>query len=147
MTAANKMRRAGYAPPSSAVVGRRGLHTRERIIQCAAEVFLQNGFHATSIDMIATATGASRATIYQYFADKEEIFGELARDSARAAIQHAESLGPLGPTAEGLANLERWMHGWADIYDAHAAVFAEYPGIGTVMGLAVVDAQSVPEKS
>ncbi|GAB4662129.1 TetR/AcrR family transcriptional regulator [Mycobacterium avium] len=146
MTAANKMRRAGYAPPSSAVVGRRGLHTRERIIQCAAEVFLQNGFHATSIDMIATATGASRATIYQYFADKEEIFGELARDSARAAIQHAESLGPLGPTAEGLANLERWMHGWADIYDAHAAVFAEYPGIGTVMGLAVVDAQSVPEK-
>ncbi len=146
MTAANKMRRAGYAPPSNAVVGRRGLHTRQRIIRCAAEVFLQNGFHGTSIDMIATAAGASRATVYQYFADKEEIFGELARDSTRALLDHAESLGPLGPTADGLANLEAWMHRWAEIYDAHAAVFAEYPGIGTMMGLTVVDAQSVPEK-
>jgi AcrR family transcriptional regulator len=146
MTAANKMRRAGYAPPANAVVGRRGLHTRERIVRCAANVFLQNGFHGTSIDMIATAADASRATVYQYFADKEEIFGELARDSAQAAIEHAASLGPLGPTAEGFANLETWMHGWADIYDAHAAVFAEYPGMGTVMGMTVVDAQSVPEK-
>jgi AcrR family transcriptional regulator len=146
MTSANKTRRAGYAPPSNTVVGRRGLHTRERIIRCAGEVFLQNGFHGASIDMIATAAGASRATVYQYFADKEAIFGELARDSTRAVLEHAESLGPLEPTADGLASLEAWMHGWADIYDAHAAVFAEYPGMGTVMGLTVVDAQSVPEK-
>lgn len=146
MTAANKMRRAGYASPSNTVVGRRGLHTRDRIVRCAADVFLQNGFHGTSVDMIATAAGASRATVYQYFADKEQIFGELARESTRAVLEHAESLGPLGPTADGLASLEAWMHGWADIYDAHAAVFAEYPGIGTVMGLTVVDAQSVPEK-
>ncbi|WP_255413008.1 TetR/AcrR family transcriptional regulator [Mycobacterium hubeiense] len=140
------MRRAGYAPPTNAAVGRRGMHTRDRILRCAAEVFLQNGFHGASIDMIAAATGASRATVYQYFADKEAIFGELARDSARAVLEHAESLGPLKPTADGLANLTTWMHGWADIYDAHAAVFAEYPGIGTVMGLTVVDSQSVPEK-
>jgi AcrR family transcriptional regulator len=146
MTSAHKMRRAGYAPPSNAVVGRRGLHTRDRIVRCAADVFLQNGFHSTSVDMIATAAGASRPTVYQYFADKEQIFGELARESTRAVLEHAESLGPLGPTADGLASLETWMHGWADIYDAHAAVFAEYPGIGTVMGLTVVDAQSVPEK-
>lgn len=146
MTAVNKMRRAGYAPPSNTVVGRRGLHTRDRIVRCAADVFLQNGFHGTSVDMIATAAGASRATVYQYFADKEQIFGELARESTRAVLEHAESLGPLGPTADGLASLEAWMHGWADIYDDHAAVFAEYPGIGTVMGLTVVDAQSVPEK-
>jgi AcrR family transcriptional regulator len=147
MTAAfNKTRRPGYAPPANAVVGRRGLHTRAGIIGSAREVFLQNGFHGTSVDMIARAAGASRATVYQYFADREEIFGELASDAARAAIEHAESLGPLGPTADGLANLEAWMHGWADIYDAHAAVFAEYPGMGTVMGLTVVDAHSVPEK-
>jgi AcrR family transcriptional regulator len=147
MTAAfNKTRRPGYAPPANAVVGRRGLHTRDGIVGSAREVFLQNGFHGTSVEMIARAAGASRATVYQYFADKEEIFGELARDAARAAVEHAESLGPLGPTADGLANLEDWMHGWADIYDAHAAVFAEYPGMGTVMGLTVVDAHSVPEK-
>jgi AcrR family transcriptional regulator len=127
-------------------VGRRGRYTRDRIIACAAEIFLQNGFHSTSIDAIAKSAGASRATIYQYFADKEAIFGELSRTAVQAVLDHAERLGPLEPTAEGLANLEAWMHDWATIYDAHAAVFAEYPGMGTVMGLTVVDAQSVPDK-
>jgi AcrR family transcriptional regulator len=147
MTAtSDKMRRRGYAPPANATVGRRGLHTRDRIIECAAEVFLQNGFHSTSIDAIAKAAGASRATVYQYFADKDDIFAELARDAVRAVLEHGEGLGPLGPTADGLANLEAWLHNWADVYDAHAAVFAEYPGIGTLVGLTVVDAQSVPER-
>jgi AcrR family transcriptional regulator len=147
MTAADyTVRRSGYAPPANPAVGRRGRYTRDRIIACAAEIFLQNGFHSTSIDAIAKSAGASRATVYQYFADKEAIFGELSRAAVQAVLDHAERLGPLEPTAEGLANLEAWMHDWATIYDAHAAVFAEYPGMGTVMGLTVVDAQSVPDK-
>jgi AcrR family transcriptional regulator len=144
--AADKMRRPGYAPPANTAVGRRGLYTRDRIVGCAAEAFLQNGFHSTSIDAIAKAAGASRATIYQYFADKEAIFAELSRAAVQAVLAHGERLGPLGPTTDGLANLEAWLHEWADIYDAHAAVFAEYPGIGTVMGLTAVDAHSVPER-
>jgi AcrR family transcriptional regulator len=140
------VRRSGYAPPANTAVGRRGRHTRDRIVACASEIFLQNGFHSTSIDAIAKSAGASRATIYQYFADKEAIFAELARAAVQAVLEHAERLGPLEPTAQGLANLETWMHDWAIIYDAHAAVFAEYPGMGTVMGLTVVDAQSVPDK-
>jgi AcrR family transcriptional regulator len=147
MTAADyTVRRSGYAPPANPAVGRRGRYTRDRIIACAAEIFLQNGFHSTSIDGIAKSAGASRATVYQYFADKEAIFGELSRTAVQAVLDHAERLGPLEPTAEGLANLETWMHDWATIYDAHAAVFAEYPGMGTVMGLTVIDAQSVPDK-
>jgi AcrR family transcriptional regulator len=142
----NKVRRPGYAPSANVTVGRRGRHTRDRIVEVAKEVFLQNGFHGTSVDMIAKAAGASRATIYQYFADTEDIFDELARDAVRAAVEHAGRLGPLGPTPDGLANLEAWMHEWADIYDAHAAVFAEYPGVGTVMGLTIVDTHAVPEK-
>jgi AcrR family transcriptional regulator len=147
MTAADStVRRSGYAPPANPAVGRRGRHTRDRIIACAADIFLRNGFHSTSIEAIAKSAGASRATVYQYFADKEAIFGELSLTAVQAVLDHAERLGPLEPTAEGLANLETWMHGWATIYDAHAAVFAEYPGMGTVMGLTVVDAQSVPDK-
>ncbi|BBZ59196.1 TetR/AcrR family transcriptional regulator [Mycolicibacterium monacense] len=140
------LRRPGYAPPASTAVGRRGLHTRDRIVTCAAEVFLSQGFHSTSIDTIAKAAGASRAAIYQYFAGKEDIFGELSRMAERAALEHAGQLGRLGPTADGLANLRRWLHEWADVYDAHAAVFAEFPGIGTATGLSVIDAGSVTEK-
>jgi AcrR family transcriptional regulator len=137
-----KQRRHGYAPPANIAVGRRGLHTRERILECAAEVFLRNGYHATSIDTIARAADASRATIYQYFTGKDAIFGELSLTAEAAVLDHGSRLGRLGPSADGLDNLHRWLTEWADIYDAHAAVFAEFPGIGTATGLAVGDAGS-----
>jgi AcrR family transcriptional regulator len=136
----DKLRRSGYAPAANAGVGRRGLHTRDRILGCAAEVFMTNGFHATSLDAIAKAAGASRATVYQYFAGKEEIFRELNAVAERDVLAHGEHLGGLGPTTDGMKALHRWLVEWADIYDAHAAVFAEFPGIGTATGLAVIDA-------
>jgi AcrR family transcriptional regulator len=138
----DKMRRPGYAPAANTGVGRRGLHTRDRILGRAAEVFLANGFHATSLDAIAKAAHASRATVYQYFTGKEEIFGELSALAEHDVLEHSEHLDGLGPTADGMNALHRWLVEWADIYDAHAAVFAEFPGIGTATGLAVIDASS-----
>ena len=58
----DKLRRPGYAPAANIGVGRRGLHTRDRILASAADVFLANGFHSTSLDTIAKAANASRAT-------------------------------------------------------------------------------------
>lgn len=140
----DKTRRPGYAPVANTGVGRRGLYTRDRILACAAEAFLSNGFHSTSLDTIARAAGASRATIYQYFADKGEIFRELSAASARDVLEHVEQLTGLGPTVDGVDALHRWLAGWADIYDAHAAAFAEYPGIGTE--LAVLDVGTVADE-
>jgi len=142
----DKLRRSGYAPAANAGVGRRGLHTRDRILGCAAEVFLANGFHATSLDAIAKAAHASRATVYQYFAGKEEIFSELSALAERDVLAHGEHLTGLGPTIDGMTALHRWLVEWADIYDAHAAVFAEFPGIGTATGLAVIDAGTAADQ-
>jgi AcrR family transcriptional regulator len=142
----DKLRRPGYAPSANAGVGRRGLHTRDRILGCAAEIFLANGFHATSLDAIAKAAHASRATVYQYFAGKEEIFRELSALAERDVLAHGEHLGQLGPTVDGVDAMHRWLAEWADIYDAHAAVFAEFPGIGTATGLAVINASSGADK-
>jgi AcrR family transcriptional regulator len=142
----DKLRRPGYAPAANAGVGRRGLHTRDRILGRAAEVFLANGFHATSLDAIAKAARASRATVYQYFAGKEEIFRELSALAERDVLEHSEHLSGLGPTVDGMNALHRWLVEWADIYDAHAAVFAEFPGIGTATGLAVIDASSAADQ-
>src|SRR6202012_882543 len=142
----DKLRRPGYAPAANAGVGRRGLHTRDRILGCAEEVFLANGFHATSLDAIAKAAHASRATVYQYFAGKEEIFGELSALAGRDVLTHGEHLDGLGPTVDGVDGLQRWLVEGAEIYDAHAAVFAEFPGIGTATGLAVIDAGTAADQ-
>lgn len=141
----DKTRRPGYAPAANVGVGRRGLHTRDRILECAADAFLANGFHSTSLDTIAKAANASRATVYQYFAGKEAIFGELSAAAERDVFVHGERLGRLGPTVAGIDELHRWLVEWADIYDAHAAVFAEFPGIGTATGLSVIDTGAFAE--
>lgn len=140
----DKTRRPGYAPSDNVGVGRRGLHTRQRILACAADVFLSNGFHGTSLDTIAKEANASRATVYQYFSGKEEIFRELSDAAGRAVLDHGDRLGELGPTVHGVAALHHWLAEWADIYDQHAATFAEYPGIGT--GMSVIDAGPVAEQ-
>ncbi|BBX27041.1 TetR/AcrR family transcriptional regulator [Mycolicibacterium alvei] len=139
----DKTRRPGYAPSDNVGVGRRGLHTRQRIVASAADVFLSSGFHSTSLDTIAKEAHASRATVYQYFAGKEEIFRELSDAAGKAVLDHGNRLGDLGPTVDGFGALHDWLIEWADIYDTHAAVFAEYPGIGAEMS--IIDAGPVAE--
>jgi AcrR family transcriptional regulator len=145
MTTRNKMRRAGYAPANS-VVGRRGLHTRQRIVARAGELFVARGYHGTSLDAIAKAVGGSRATIYQYFQSKEEIFVELSRHAEPAVLEHGGRLGYLGPDADGLHNLHEWLVEWATLYDKHAVVFLEFPGIGTIEAVPEINAGAVSDK-
>lgn len=47
---------------------------RAEIIRHAANVFSQNGYHATKIQDIADAAGIGKGTIYEYFTTKEELF-------------------------------------------------------------------------
>ncbi|MBU5676414.1 TetR/AcrR family transcriptional regulator [Alkaliphilus sp. MSJ-5] len=51
---------------------------KNKIIQCAFEVFAENGYAQTTIDDIVTASGISKGGIYNYFKSKEEIFLEIA---------------------------------------------------------------------
>lgn len=125
------VRRAGYAPNNTSV-GRRGRRTRERILACAADLFVANGYHDTSIDAVAKAVGGSRATIYQYFQGKLEIVLELSRAGEPAVFEHARSLGRLGPDEDGLRELHRWLADWAELHEKYAVVFLEFPGIGTL---------------
>src|SRR3984957_19469004 len=58
----------------------------ESILAAARRKFLASGFGAVSMDAIAREAGASKATLYAYFASKEELFGAMvARESERYA--------------------------------------------------------------
>ena len=123
-------RRDGYWP-SSPVVGRRGARTRQRIVAEALKLFETQGFHATSVDAIAKAAGTSRATLYQYFEGKEQIFVELLDECGAALMRVVRRLGPLGPTAEGFDNLHWWLGEWAWVYDKYATMFVQWASIDT----------------
>jgi AcrR family transcriptional regulator len=56
----------------------------ESILAAAQRMFLRSGFGAVSMDAIAREAGASKATLYAYFASKEELFGAVvAREGER----------------------------------------------------------------
>lgn len=68
----------------------------ESILAAAQRTFLASGFGAASMDAIAREAGASKATVYAYFASKEELFGAVvARESERYA--EGFSAGELDP--------------------------------------------------
>jgi AcrR family transcriptional regulator len=48
------------------------------ILNAAHKVFAQKGFHETRLEDIAAEAGFSKASLYNYFTDKEEIFLSLA---------------------------------------------------------------------
>jgi AcrR family transcriptional regulator len=47
---------------------------REAILDVAAEVFMEVGYSAASMSMIAACVGGSKGTLYNYFKSKEELF-------------------------------------------------------------------------
>lgn len=73
-----------------------------KILEAAKELFLANGFPATSMEMIARRADVVRATVYNNFADKEAILGELMRDylEGYAAIPaRVRKMAPPGQTS------------------------------------------------
>ncbi|GAA1871893.1 TetR family transcriptional regulator [Pseudonocardia ailaonensis] len=52
---------------------------RAETTEVAVDLFLRNGFDATTIEEIAAAAGMSRSTFFRYFGSKEDaVLGELA---------------------------------------------------------------------
>lgn len=48
--------------------------TRNRLVECAQELFARKGFEATTMNDIAVASGKGRRTLYTYFKNKEELY-------------------------------------------------------------------------
>ncbi len=55
----------------------RGEDTRRRLVAAAYDLFLQHGYHGTSMRQIAQAAGLAVGGIYNHFPGKEEIFAEV----------------------------------------------------------------------
>ena len=53
---------------------RRRQHTRDVLLDAAAEVFAARGFEGASLDEIAETAGYTRGAIYKHFGDKAEMF-------------------------------------------------------------------------
>jgi len=62
------------------------------IMAAALTLFSERGFAATRLDDVAEAAGVSKATIYLYFENKEQLFTALVRDIATPRFDEIEKL-------------------------------------------------------
>lgn len=51
----------------------------ERLLEIAAEMFMQHGFDATSMERLAEAAMIGKATLYARYADKSQLFADVLR--------------------------------------------------------------------
>ncbi|MBB2773197.1 UNVERIFIED_ORG: AcrR family transcriptional regulator [Mycolicibacterium obuense] len=130
MAEASIVRRASYGP-SSPAVGARGATTRSRITEVSLELFGRLGYFDTSVDAIAKAAGVSRATLYQYFQGKDEIFLELLNECGSALFRVARRIGPLGPDEVGFDNLNWWLGEWSWVFEKYSTMFVQWTAIAS----------------
>ncbi len=73
----------------------------ERIVDAAARVLEEVGYHGASTNRIAAAASVSPGSVYQYFADKDEIVAVIIKrlidnfaEGIAPALRHAATLDP-----------------------------------------------------
>ncbi|MBB4917293.1 TetR/AcrR family transcriptional regulator [Streptosporangium saharense] len=66
----------------------RSARKRQEILTAARSVFTAQGYVGTSMDAVAAAAGASKRTVYQYFADKEELFAGVVLDTVDRGYEY-----------------------------------------------------------
>jgi TetR/AcrR family transcriptional regulator, cholesterol catabolism regulator len=65
------------------------METREKIIEAAGKLFIENGIKQITMDTIAQSMGISKRTIYENFIDKNELLTSVLIDSTAKHKQKA----------------------------------------------------------
>lgn len=91
---------------------------RQNIASTAQELFMQKGIEGTSMNEIAQCSGYSKATLYVYFKNKEELVGFLVLESMEKLYTHI---------FDALKNSNRTKDRYDNICQSLVAYQQEYP--------------------
>src|SRR6056297_407621 len=73
---------------------------RDKILEIAEIVFVENGFRGTTMEQIAKAVSMSKVTVYGYFKDKDAVFDAVSDRVATRLEAAVEEALQAGGTAE-----------------------------------------------
>src|SRR5829696_3834308 len=73
--------------------------TYEELMSAAARLFIEQGFHATSVDEIALEAGYTKGAVYSNFDSKEDLFFAVYERRADKAVAEIEQVLREAPTA------------------------------------------------
>jgi AcrR family transcriptional regulator len=104
------------------VPGRRGLATRQRLLDCTVDLLATTPYRDLKVTDITRAAGTSPATFYQYFVDIEAILLAIAEQAVEEGRQLADLItGRPWRGAAGVASAEGLVDGFLEFWRDHRA--------------------------
>ena len=103
---------------------------REQILDCAARLFSERGYEATTLGDLAAAAGIAKATLFHYFSTKEQILFSLYSQTMDMALSSLKSVQPNDdPAVELKAMLRDHALGIMTNQRLHRIFFGEENGL------------------
>ncbi len=106
--------------------------TRGRILDAAARIFAEKGYHDTAVDDIAHASDTSKGAVYFHFPNKQGIFLSLVEYLAGQLIDRME--GAIESEKGGIAKVEAALRSVLESFAAHRSLarilLVEVVGLG-----------------
>jgi AcrR family transcriptional regulator len=108
------------------------LRRRRDILRAAERVFAEKGYHAASIEEIASVAEYGTGTVYLYFKDKEALYVELFEEKIRELIQFIRE--QMGAEEESVQALKRVIQARMQYFDRNRGFFQIYVREGMNLG-------------
>lgn len=101
-----------------------GASRRAQIIEVAAGLFNELGYHHTTMESLAQHVGIRKASLYYYFANKELILIEIHEEMINYLLERAR--GRTGPAAERVHFIMHDLISLMELYPGRLRVFFEH---------------------
>ena len=82
----------------------RGRERRQQILDAAARLFAERGYHPTSVAEIVDSLGVGKGVFYWYFESKEDLFLEILASSSQDLRRHQQAA--IGDEPDPLRRIE-----------------------------------------
>jgi AcrR family transcriptional regulator len=116
---------------------------RNAVLDAAEAVFAERGFHGARIQDIAERARIAVGTVYNHFADKDEVLSALLDERTEGLLAHVRAGGAAAPAARGFrARLEARVAGMLAYVEQHRAFFAIANEHGLFAGAVAPSARS-----
>jgi AcrR family transcriptional regulator len=98
-------------PPSSPALKERYESRRQEVVDTAARVFAERGYHGTSIEDLLEATGLTRGGLYHYIDGKQDLLFAIHEQLMEPLLVQAREIvaSPEPPEAQLRALVRAWM--------------------------------------
>ena len=73
-------------------MAKRSLEKREKLLQIAEQLFLENGYEGVSVDEVTRRAGGSKTNIYSYFGGKEGLFVAVMEHLVAGRLQQLRAI-------------------------------------------------------